>query len=140
MPKLYRFERVEKCLTCQARFEDPKFESIKGATARIYYDLKMKCINPSYAKTMTTLDNKVYDEKCPITFEKCMDCGFKARRGPKSDHFCVKVLKGGEELFIKRKEVEKRPEEPSWVDAIWVLIFIVFIFSSSEISRESEEE
>ena len=128
-------------------FKDPKFESIKSATARVYYDLRMECINPSCDKVLIPSDYKYHDdnceitfdtckdcgfkvhhEKCPVTFDTCKDCDFKARRGSKSDHFCVEVLKGDEELFIERKEVEKGPEEPSWVDAIWVLIFfIVFI-------------
>ena len=128
---------LKKCPTCQAGFKDPKFEIIKSATTRVYYDLRMKRINPSCDKVLIPSDYKyhddnceitfdtckdcgfrVHDEKCPVTFDTCKDCDFKARRGSKSDHFCAKVLKGDEELFIERKEVEKGPKEPSWVDVI----------------------
>lgn len=100
---------LKKCPTFQVGFKDPQFESIKSATARVYYDLRMKCINPSCDMVLIPSDYKYHDDNNNITFDTCKDCGFKvhdekfpvtfgrykdhdfkARRGSKSDHFLSK--------------------------------------------------
>ena len=100
---------LKKCPNCQAGFEDPEFESIKGTTAHIYYDLRMECINPSCDKTMTTLDYKYHDDNCAITFDTCKDCEIKFRRGSNNDHSCIKVLKAELDASGKKfEELDKR--------------------------------
>ena len=106
-------DQIAKCPTCQAPFTEPKWSELKGALKRIYYDLNVKCLNPSCDQRLTTSNNpscdqslttsnyEDHDENCPTTFDICKDCEFKVRRAEGTKHSCVRVLKGELEKMEK---------------------------------------
>lgn len=102
-------DQFEKCPTCQSAFKETKWSGLKGTLKRIYYDLNMKCLNPSCDQPLTTSNYEDHDENCPITFNVCEDCGFKVRRAEGTEHSCVRVLK--DELAEMKEKFESELEK-----------------------------
>lgn len=87
------FDSLVKCPTCQEPFKEPKWTRMKGALARCYFGLEIKCLNTSCGRKLDVTTFSDHDQVCNLTFEFCSDCSFKSRRGESNVHSCSKVLK-----------------------------------------------
>ena len=107
--KCVDIEGLIKCPSCQERFKEPRWTSLKGVLRRVYLDLKVKCLNPSCDYDMDISNFKEHDLVCPITFEFCKECGLKSRRGAENEHSCIQVIKDHYEG--KLEQLEQKTEE-----------------------------
>lgn len=84
---------LAKCPTCQVSFKDPKWKEMEGLNQRVYLALEVKCLNPSCKDKLDVKTYSGHDGTCPITFDFCLDCGYKFRRGSSGVHSCSQQIR-----------------------------------------------
>ena len=102
--KCVDIESIANCPSCQEPLTEPKWGQMKGGLKRIYFHLRVKCLNPSCGHDMDISNFKEHDTKCPITFEFCKECGLKSRRGAGNEHSCIQVIKDHYEGKLEQLE------------------------------------
>lgn len=84
---------LTKCPTCLEPIENPKWIGLEGLNQRVYLAMGVKCLNPSCKEQLNVETYLDHDNKCPITFKFCSDCGYKNRRGSSNVHSCSQQVR-----------------------------------------------
>lgn len=105
-----------RCPACNQELESAAGNSeatrvISGLLRRVYYNMKLRCLNPTCDTVLLISDYENHDASCPITFDICNDCEFKQRRSPDNNHSCVKVLKFENKILIKEQDEIRQDNE-----------------------------
>lgn len=98
--------QLSRCPTCVSPFKDPKWKELEGLSKRVYFALKVKCLNPSCTKILNIETCSNHDNECPINFNSCPICGFMYRRGSSGVHSCSQQVRlDQQELLLKEQRV-----------------------------------